>query len=99
MVEFTPSSSGRVYVSPAEIRKLKENMKKVPLIKEKSDMFHDKELLQAEIAFAEAQQNITSTQHHVVDEMDKSIKEHHPHMNIRKTRWKKLLGKLIVPNS
>lgn len=35
-------------LSKAEIRKMKENMQKTPLIQEKSDRYHCKEILEAE---------------------------------------------------
>ena len=35
-------------LSKAEIRKMKENMQKTPLIQEKSDRYHRKEILEAE---------------------------------------------------
>ena len=61
MVEFAPPASGSTYVSPAEIRKLKKNMQKVPEIQAKSDAYHQKEAMEAEIAFAQAEQNIKNT--------------------------------------
>lgn len=35
-------------LSKAEIKKMKENMQKTPLIQEKSDRYHRKEILEAE---------------------------------------------------
>jgi hypothetical protein len=51
---------------------MKKNMQKVPLIQEKSDTFHQKELLEAEIAFEQAQKNIKNEQSHIIiDQKDK----------------------------
>ncbi len=40
-------------LSKAEIRKMKENMQKTPLIQEKSDRYHRKEILEAETILEE----------------------------------------------
>lgn len=36
------------HLSKREIEKMKKNMKKVPIIQIKSDVYHDKEILEAE---------------------------------------------------
>ena len=68
MSEYAPASRSSGYISPAEIRKMKKNMQKVPLIQEKSDAFHQKELIEAEIAFEQAQENITTDKSKVIIE-------------------------------
>ncbi len=55
-------SSGKRYISPEELEQIKENMQKVPEIQAKSDAYHQKEELKAEIEFEQAQKNIKNTE-------------------------------------
>lgn len=98
MVEFSPAGSGQKYISPAQIKKMKENMQKVPLIHQKSEAFHQRELLKAEIAFEQAQKKIISNEpKSVIKEKIVSGKKKIPQKR-RKARWKKVIKKYIKRN-
>ena len=74
---------------------MKKNMQKVPLIQEKSDAFHQKELLEAEIAFEQAQENITTDESKVILEEKITTGEQQVPQKRRKARWKKVIRQWI----
>ncbi len=45
------------YISPKEIKEMKKNMKKVPIIQLKSDIYHNKEKQEAEKLLAKINEN------------------------------------------
>ena len=77
---------GRVKrLSPSQIRKMKENMRKVPEIQKKSELYHRNEELAAE--------DILATQ------LDSTLEKNKPHLGSptekRKTRWEKIKSALF----
>ncbi len=48
------------YISPQELKKMKKNMKKVPIIQEKSDSYHRKEEQEAEHILSKITTNDTT---------------------------------------
>ena len=80
---------GRVKrLSPSQIRKMKENMRKVPEIQKKSDLYHRNEELAAE--------DILATQ---LDSTPEKKEINKPHLESptekRKTRWGKIKSALF----
>lgn len=51
-------------LSKTEIRKMKENMQKTPLIQEKSDRYHDKEVLEADLLLESVEIQSSSKESH-----------------------------------
>lgn len=68
MIENFISSDWQTQLSQREIQEMKKNMQKVPIIQAKSNEFHQKEALKAEIEFEEAQKNIKNTEEIIITE-------------------------------
>ena len=80
---------GRVKrLSPSQIRKMKENMRKVPEIQKKSELYHRNEELAAE--------DILTTQlDSTVENKRIEQTEFEPSIEKEKTRWKKIKSALF----
>ena len=80
---------GRVKrLSPSQIRKMKENMRKVPEIQKKSDLYHRNEELAAEDILATQLDSTVENKRIEKTEFEPSIEK-------EKTRWGKIKSALF----
>ena len=88
MQETYNGNSRKIKLSPQEIRKMKENMQKVPEIQKKSELYHRNEELAAE--------DILTTQLDSTVENKRIEKtEFEPSIEKEKTRWEKIKSALF----
>jgi len=69
MVELMPSGGWWTqHLSREEIQEMKKNMQKVPEIQAKSEAYHKKESLKAEIEFEKAQKELKNKEEIIINE-------------------------------